>query len=77
MAMEAKAPVIVVAATSQPGGRYMLEATDPIWMEPQDELEKEIIHNANRVLKEAEEIILRYSNQWAMFYPIWPKFLGV
>jgi hypothetical protein len=55
----------------------MLEATDPIWMEPQDELETEIIHNANRVLKEAEEIILRYSNQWAMFYPIWPKFLGV
>ncbi|MDT8381292.1 MAG: hypothetical protein RQ728_03425 [Brevefilum sp.] len=77
MAIEAEAPVIVVAATSQPGGRYMLEATDPIWMESQDELETEIIHNANRVLKEAEEIILEYSNQWAMFYPIWPKFLGV
>jgi KDO2-lipid IV(A) lauroyltransferase len=77
MAMEAEAPVIIVAATSQPGGRYILEATDPIWMEPQEELETEIIHNANRVLKEAEEIILEYSNQWAMFYPIWPKFLGV
>lgn len=77
MAMEAEAPVIVVAATSQPGGRYILEATDPIWMEPMDDLETEIIHNANRVLKEAEKIILKYSHQWAMFYPIWPKFLGV
>lgn len=77
MAKEADAPVIVVAASSQPGGRYKLEATDPIWMESKDELEEEIIHNANRVLEEAEEIILKYSNQWAMFYSIWPKFLGV
>lgn len=77
MAKEANAPVIVVAATSQPGGRYQLEASDLIWMEADSDLETEIIYNANRVLKEAEEIIKKYSNQWTMFYPIWPDFLGV
>jgi len=77
MAKEANAPVIVVAATSHPGGRYELEASDPIWMESFDDLETEIIQNANRVLKEAEALIMKYSHQWAMFYPIWPKFLGV
>ena len=77
MAKEADAPVIVVSATSQPGGRYKLEASEPIWMESYDDLENEIIHNANRVLKEAEGLIKRYYQQWAMFYPIWPEFLGV
>ena len=77
MALEADAPVVVVAATTQPGGRYKLEASQPIWMEPFDELETEIIHNADRVLKEAESLIMSYSEQWAMFYPIWPEFLGI
>ena len=77
MAKEAEAPVIVVAATSQPDGRYQLESSDPIWMDSFGELETEIIHNANKVLSEAESLIKRYSEQWAMFYPIWPEFLGV
>lgn len=77
MAIEANAPVIVVAATSQPGGRYTLEATEPIWMEPAEDLDTEIINNANRVLSQAEEIIKQNANQWAMFYPVWPQFLGV
>lgn len=77
MAKEAEAPVVVVAATSQPDGRYQLESSDPIWMESCGELETEIIHNANKVLSEAESLIERYSEQWAMFYPVWPEFLGV
>jgi KDO2-lipid IV(A) lauroyltransferase len=77
MAKEANAPVIVVAATSQPGGRYQLEGTDPIWMETFSDLETEITQNANRVLKEAEGLIKKYAHQWAMFYPIWPEFFGV
>jgi len=77
MAKEANAPVIVVAASSCPGGRYELQASDPIWMESFDDLETEILQNANRVLNEAEALIMEYSHQWAMFYPIWPKFLDV
>lgn len=77
MAKEANAPVFIMAATSQPGGRYYLEGTKPIWMESADDLETEILNNANRVLKEAEGLIRKYSDQWAMFYPVWPQFLGV
>ena len=77
MAKEAGAPVIVVAATSQPDGRYRLESSEPIWMESFDDLETEVIQNANKVLKEAEGLIKKYYQQWAMFYPIWPEFLGV
>ena len=77
MAKEANAPVIIMAATSQPDGTYSLIGSEPIWMEPADDLETEIIKNADRVLTEAESIIKKYSNQWAMFYPVWPEFLGV
>jgi len=77
MAKEANAPVFIMTATSQPGGRYKLEGSHPIWMETGKNLESEIRTNANRVLSTAEPIIKKYAHQWAMFYPIWPQFLGV
>jgi len=77
MAKEANAPVFIMTATSQPGGRYKLEGSHPIWMETGKNLESEIRTNANRVLSTAEQIIKKYAHQWAMFYPIWPQFLGV
>ena len=77
MAKEANAPVFILAATSQPDGSYYLVGSDPVWMESAKDLEIEILNNANRVLKVAEGIIQEYSNQWAMFYPIWPQFLGI
>jgi len=77
MAKEANAPVVIMAATSQPDGTYALIGSDPIWMESADDLETEIINNADRVLTEAEAIIKKYAHQWAMFYPVWPEFLGI
>ncbi len=77
MAIEADAPVIIMAATSQPDGTYCLESSKPLWMEPSDDLETEVINNANKVLQEAEGLIKKYAYQWAMFYPIWPQFLGI
>ncbi len=77
MAIEADAPVIIIAPTSQPDGTYSLESSKPLWMEPSDDLESEIINNANKVLREAEGLIKKYAHQWAMFYPIWPQFLGI
>jgi lauroyl/myristoyl acyltransferase len=77
MAKEANAPVIIMAATSQPGGRYALEGSNPIWMESDDDLETETLKNASKVLSEAEKFIKKHANQWAMFYPVWPQFLGV
>ncbi len=77
MAMEADAPVFIMAATSQPGGKYRLEGSQPIWMEAEKSLDSEIRMNAKRVLSEAEPIIKKYADQWAMFYPVWPQFLGI
>jgi phosphatidylinositol dimannoside acyltransferase len=77
MALEANAPVYVFAATYQPDGKYCLEGSQPIWMEPKDDLETEILHNTHQVLAIAEEMIREYAKQWAMFYPVWPEFLGV
>jgi lauroyl/myristoyl acyltransferase len=77
MAKEANAPVIIMAATPQPGNRYCLEGSQPIWMDSADDLETEILHNANKVLTEAEGLIQKYAHSWAMFYPVWPQFLGI
>jgi len=77
MALEADAPVFIMAATSQPDGTYTLEGSKPIWMESADDLETEILTNANKVLREAEKLIQKYADQWAMFYPVWPQFLGI
>ena len=77
MALEARVPVFVFAAVYLPDGTYYLEGSPPIWMEPKDDLEDEILTNAHKVLQVAEEIIRKYPHQWAMFYPVWPQFLGV
>lgn len=77
MAKEANAPVIIMAATSQPDGGYRLIGSSPIWMDSGETLETEILANANRVLHIAEDIIRENALQWAMFYPIWPHYLGV
>ena len=77
MALKAKAPVVVLAAVTLPDGSYRLVGTDLIWMTSDEDLESEILHNAERVLKVAEPIIVQHAQQWAMFYPIWPQFLGV
>lgn len=77
MALEANVPVFVFAAAYRPDGKYYLEGSEPIWMEPHDDLEKTILNNAHNVLRVAEDIILKYPQQWAMFYPVWPQFLGV
>lgn len=77
MAKEANAPVYIMAATYQPDGTYYLEGSPPFWMESADDLETEILVNTEKILKTAESLILQYARQWAMFYPIWPEFLGV
>lgn len=77
MAKEAQAPVIILAVAYQPDDTYILEASKPIWIELGETLETELLTNTEKILSLAGEIILKYDSQWAMFYPIWPEFLGV
>ncbi|OPZ22472.1 MAG: lipid A biosynthesis lauroyl acyltransferase [bacterium ADurb.BinA186] len=77
MALEAQAPVFVFAVVYRPDGKYYLEGSPPIWMDAHDNLQDEILSNVQKVLSFSEEIIKKYPEQWAMFYPVWPQFLGV
>lgn len=77
MAMEAQAPVFVLAVTYRPDGTYSLEGSPPIWMKSANDMEAELLTNTETILRFSEGFILEYSRQWVMFYPIWPEFLGV
>lgn len=74
LALKSKVPVVVVAAFSHPDGSYELMASDLIYMQPHVDHTQELIQNAERVLKIAENFIRQIPQQWAMFYPVWPEF---
>jgi KDO2-lipid IV(A) lauroyltransferase len=77
MAKDAQAPVFIMAVAYQKDGTYTLESSQPIRMDSADDPETELIMNTEKVLRSAEKYILQYPEQWAMFYPIWPEFMGV
>ncbi|MGB4593348.1 MAG: hypothetical protein WBI63_06195 [Coriobacteriia bacterium] len=67
LAMQAKAPVVVVACPLCEDGTYQLLASDPIEMTGADQLA-----NATRVLAVAEEFITAHRLQWVMPHAVWP-----
>ena len=69
-------PVVVVTCLTKEDGNYLIEASEPIWMQPYPDLRKEIEQNAERVLAEAEKFIRKVPHQWSMFYPVWPEALN-
>ncbi|MCD4674006.1 MAG: lysophospholipid acyltransferase family protein [Anaerolineaceae bacterium] len=75
LALNARVPVIVMAAIQQPDGCYRIEASAPIPMQSHSDHDTEIIKNAETVLKAAEKLILTAPDQWGMFYPVWPEIL--
>jgi lauroyl/myristoyl acyltransferase len=44
-------------------------------MEPDDDLHKEILKNAEPVLEVAAGYIRQAPTQWSMYYPLWPEAL--
>lgn len=75
LALKANVPVIVLAATLTAEGLYVMEASDPVAMEPEADREAEIRNNVERVLRVAEPLIEQAAQQWAMFFPVWPDLL--
>lgn len=73
MALQTQSPVAILGTFVQPDGTLLLDATPVMEMQPYPDREKEITLNANRVLKEAEEMIRRAPQQWTMFFPVWPE----
>jgi phosphatidylinositol dimannoside acyltransferase len=73
LAMETHVPVVVVACQTRPDGSYLVQGSQPVWMQSDSDLKTSIEANAERVLLEVEKFIRPVPNQWSMFYPVWPE----
>lgn len=76
LGLKTHCPVYVVAVVTQPNGKYFLDCSEPIWMNPDPDPQKEIITNAEKVLQVGETFIRDHPEQWAMTYPVWPEVLN-
>ena len=73
LALKAHVPVQVVCAIMQPDGVYLIQASEPVPMQPDPNRRAEILQNAEAILKVAEGFIRQAPQQWSMFYPVWPE----
>ena len=73
MALEAKVPIIVVAAEFMSDCRYHVHISDPIELVRRDNQDDEIRINGEAVLKIIEKYIQAAPSQWLMYYPVWPN----
>ena len=73
LGLETGAIACVVCGSRQEDGTFIIDASDPIVMEPRPDLMEENLFNVEKVLKPTEEFIRKYPSDWAMFYPVWPE----
>jgi KDO2-lipid IV(A) lauroyltransferase len=76
LALKYDSQVAVCACINQKKGKYTIYSSPYIELERNPNLSLELIENTERTLQYAEEFIRQYPEQWAMFYPVWPQFLG-
>jgi len=76
LALQTRVPIYVVACSTLPDKTYELISLPCIIPQPHSDRETELISNAEMVLQQVEELILRDPLQWAMFYPVWPETLS-
>jgi lauroyl/myristoyl acyltransferase len=75
LALKAKVPILVGATIKRADGKYHFLFSDLIEMQPHPDRQTEILLNAERVLQQAEKIILHDPSQWSMTFPVWPDAL--
>ena len=76
LALKAHVPVVIMAAIRQLDGAYHVFSSEPMEMECDSDRGEEILHNAEKVLKRAEEFIRLAPQQWNVPLPIWPELFG-
>jgi lauroyl/myristoyl acyltransferase len=76
LALKARVPVVIIAAIYLADGKYHVLSSEPIEMECDSDREKERMHNAEKVLKQAEKFIRLAPQQWNVPLPLWPHLLG-
>ena len=73
LAIRARVPVIVIAPFHMPDGKYRLQASASIEMEPGPDREHELLNNAEKLLSIAEDFIRPAPQNWTMSLPVWPQ----
>jgi Lauroyl/myristoyl acyltransferase len=73
LALKTGARVFVVAFQTLADCTYLIDASEQIDLEHEQDSHLELTHNASRVLAVAETFIRRDPTSWAMFYPVWPE----
>jgi lauroyl/myristoyl acyltransferase len=64
-----------MAAIQQADEKYHVFCSEPINIVHGTDSKTENLHNAERVLKEAERFIRMAPQQWNVPLPVWPEFL--
>jgi len=75
LALRAHVPIVIMAAIRQTDAAYQVLSSEPIEMECDADHGKEILGNAEKVLKRAEEFIRLAPQQWNVPLPVWPEHL--
>ena len=75
LAIKAKVPIVIIVVNSQADGKYRVLASDLIEMDPIPNREQEILQNAEKVLRIAEDFIRQSPSQWSVTLPVWPETL--
>jgi len=75
LALKAGVPIVVIAARLGTDGRYHVTTSEPVEMRSSSDQDKDIVQNAERVLKEAERFILHTPEQWSISLPVWPDLM--
>jgi KDO2-lipid IV(A) lauroyltransferase len=72
LALKLDTPLYLSHCTLQEDGKYLLDMSEPIYMERKPDRFSEIMVNAENILEAAEHVISQVPEQWAMYYPVWP-----
>lgn len=76
LALKAHVPVVLMAAIRQKDGRYNVLSSGLMEMEHHPVHETEVLQNAERVLRQAEDFIRLAPQQWNVPLPVWPDLLS-
>jgi lauroyl/myristoyl acyltransferase len=77
LALKANVPIVIMAATQHEDGNYHVMGSEPIEMEHDRDHDREIVRNAENVLKQAEAFIQMAPEQWNVPLPVWPELLDI
>jgi KDO2-lipid IV(A) lauroyltransferase len=73
LATKAHVPAVIAVANLQSDGKYCVFASDLIEMDSYPDSDAELLHNAEKVLKVAENFIRAVPQQWSVPLPVWPE----